>query len=100
MRRWFVDPLTSFDAGAIALAVAERRKRRPRQFEGGAVGFQEEIDASDAEKIARELTEGVETHLNKTHGKQNVSGKFKMLSSSLRPVSQSNVYSYTNMRQI
>ena len=54
----------------------------------------------DAEEIARGLTRGVETHLNKTHGKQNVSGKCKMLSSSLRPVSQSNVYSYTNMRQI
>ena len=72
MRRWFVDPLTSFDAGAIALAVAETRNRQPKKFFGArapptparsekAVNSQEEIDDVDqggkVEMLVEELGE-------------------------------------------
>ena len=88
MRRWFVDPLTSFDAGAIALAVAERRNRQPKKFFGArapptpvaarnekAVNSQEEIDDVDQGgkvlDIREELGEEALTkHINETWGEQ------------------------------
>ena len=62
MRRWFVDPLTSFDAGAIALAVAERRNRQPRimpPLRSRAAAFPEEIDDAEADRLAGEIKEGI-----------------------------------------
>ena len=58
MRRWFVDPLTSFDAGAIALAVAEGRKRRqPKQLPGSL------IDDAEAKELAEQITHEIEKQL-------------------------------------
>ena len=86
MRRWFVDPLTSFDAGAIALAVAERRNRQPKTFVAGraprvmpplgskreeAAAFPEEIDDAEADRLAGELEVEIAELINGTHGEQN-----------------------------
>ena len=58
MRRWFVDPLTSFDAGAIALAVAERRTRQPKQLDQSDIGLAEEI-APPLEEAAKDLEDEI-----------------------------------------
>ena len=85
LRRWFVDPLTSFDAGAIALSVAERRNRQPKKFFGArapstpvatrsekAVNSQEDVDqGGKVEMLAEELgEEALAKHINETWGKQ------------------------------
>ena len=57
MRRWFVDPLTSFDAGAIALAVAERRTRQPKQLDQSDMALGEEI--APLEEVAKDLEDEI-----------------------------------------